>query len=122
MTWSIVARDATGALGVAVASRAFAVGVLCLHAKSDVGALSTQALVNPLYGPRGLELMARRVAPAKIVASLISADTGRDQRQLHLVDAEGRSAAHTGAACIEWCEHLLGDGFSVAGNMLAGLE
>src|SRR5438045_4656816 len=99
MTWSIIARDsASGAFGVAVASRFFAVGALCPHAASGVGALSTQALVNPLYGPAALEAMARREDPAEIVRALTAADDGRDHRQLHLIDRDGRIAAHTGAA------------------------
>jgi uncharacterized Ntn-hydrolase superfamily protein len=122
MTWSIVARDRTGALGVAVASRFFAVGALCPYARSRVGALATQALANPLYGPRGLDRMAEGVDPDAIVRSLTGADEGRDQRQLHLIDAAGRIAAYTGTACIDWCGHVIGDGFSVAGNMLAGRQ
>jgi uncharacterized Ntn-hydrolase superfamily protein len=120
MTWSIVARDASGAFGVAVASRFFAVGALCPHAQSEVGALSTQALVNPTYGPRGLALLARGLPAADVVATLTGADDGRDHRQLHVIDAAGRIAAHTGAACIDWCGHIAGDGCSVAGNMLVG--
>ncbi len=122
MTWSIVARDRTGALGVAVASRFFAVGVLCPHVRSRVGALATQALANPLYGLRGLDLMAEGLDPEAIVKSLTGSDEGRDQRQLHIIDATGRIAAYTGTACIDWCGHLIGDGYSVAGNMLAGPE
>jgi uncharacterized Ntn-hydrolase superfamily protein len=120
MTWSIVARDASGALGVAVSSRFFAVGAHCPHARSGVGALSTQALVNPHYGPRGLSLLERNVASERVIEALISADEGREHRQVHLVDRNGRIAAHTGAACIDWCGHRAGEGFSVAGNMLAG--
>jgi len=120
MTWSLVARDANGAVGVAVASRFFAVGALCPHAASGVGAVSTQALVNPLYAPAALEAMARDVDPAAIVRALTGADPGREHRQLHLIDRAGRTAAHTGAGCIEWCGHRAGHGFSVAGNMLAG--
>ena len=120
MTWSIVARDADGALGVAVASRFFAVGALCPHARSDVGALSTQALVNPDYGPRGLDLLGRGLAAADAVALLVAGDEGRDHRQIHVVDRTGASAAHTGSACIDWCGQRAGNGYSVAGNMLAG--
>lgn len=120
MTWSVVARDASGAFGVAVATKFFAVGALCPHARSDVGALSTQALVNPLYGPRGLDLMAEGVPPAEVIKSLTGPDEGRAQRQLHMIDARGRIAAWTGEGCIDWCGHLIRDGFSVAGNMLAG--
>ena len=122
MTWSIVARDSTGAFGVAIASKFFAVGALCLHAKSGVGALATQALVNPLYGAAGIEMMARHLAPDQVVEMLTEPDTGREHRQLHLIDAQGRVAAHTGIACIDWCGHLSGAGYSVAGNMLAGAQ
>jgi uncharacterized Ntn-hydrolase superfamily protein len=120
MTWSIIARDPSGAFGVAIASRFFAVGALCPHAKSGVGALSTQALVNPLYGARALELLAQGKASAQVVHMLVAADAGRDHRQLHIIDAAGRTAAHTGSACIEWCGQLTGENYSVAGNMLAG--
>jgi uncharacterized Ntn-hydrolase superfamily protein len=120
VTWSIVARDPDGAFGVAVASRFFAVGALCPHARSGVGALSTQALVNPGYGPRGLDLIERGVSAAEAVARLVAEDEGREHRQLHLIDRGGRAAAHTGALCIDWCGHRAHDGFSVAGNMLAG--
>ncbi|MGZ5113266.1 MAG: DUF1028 domain-containing protein [Usitatibacter sp.] len=120
MTWSIVALDASGALGVAVASRVFAVGALCPAAKSGKGALSTQALVNPLYARDGLAGLDAGLAPDEIVRRLTAADAGREMRQFHLVDALGRSAAHTGKSCIDWCGHRSGAGFSVAGNMLAG--
>ena len=120
MTWSILARDSAGTLGVAVASRAFAVGALCPYARSGVGALSTQALVNPHYATPGLELLAQGTPPAEVVRVLTDADGGRNHRQLHVLDARGRVAAHTGSACIDWCGHLAGDAFSIAGNMLAG--
>jgi uncharacterized Ntn-hydrolase superfamily protein len=120
MTWSLIARDTSGAFGVAIASRFFAVGALSPRAASGVGALATQALMNPLYAHQALEAMARHVDPVEIVRSLTAADPGRDLRQLHLIDSAGRIAAHTGAACIGWCGHRAGNDFSVAGNMLAG--
>ena len=120
MTWSIVGRAADGSVGVAVASRFFAVGALCPHARSGVGALATQALVNPLYAEPALAAMARGEAPDDIVRMLVAADSGRDHRQLHMIDANGRVAAHTGSACIGWCGHRSGPGYSTAGNMLAG--
>jgi uncharacterized Ntn-hydrolase superfamily protein len=120
MTWSIVARDRDGSFGVAVASKFFAVGALCPFVQSGVGAVSTQALVNPLYGRRGLDLLAQGIAPAEALKSLVGPDAGRDQRQVHLVDVQGRVAAHTGSACVDWAGHVSGEQFSVAGNMLAG--
>ncbi|HXT03180.1 MAG TPA: DUF1028 domain-containing protein [Casimicrobiaceae bacterium] len=120
MTWSIVARDVSGALGVAVASRFFAVGALCAHARGGVGALATQALVNPGYGPAGLDRLAQRHAPAQVIEALVAADSGRDHRQVHVVDAHGRTAAYTGKQCIDWCGQLEDEGLSIAGNMLAG--
>jgi uncharacterized Ntn-hydrolase superfamily protein len=120
MTWSIVARSRSGAFGVAVASRFFAVGALCPHAHSGIGALSTQALMNPHYGPRGLSMLSQGMSAADVVFALTNIDGGREHRQVHVIDAEGHIAAHTGVECIEWAGQVSGDGFSVAGNMLAG--
>lgn len=121
MTFSIIARDqATGAFGAAVASRFFAVGALCTYADGRVGALSTQALVNPMYGPDGMELLRQGVPAEEVVRRLVDPDPGRDQRQFHVVDAQGRVAQHTGPGCVEWAGHRRGDQVSVAGNMLAG--
>lgn len=121
MTWSIVARDRTsGAYGVAVASKFFAVGAVCPYLASGGGALSTQSLVNPLLGVRGLRLLQARVPAAVVVEALIRADGGRAVRQLHAVDRGGAAAAYTGEACVEWAGHRTDDDVSVAGNMLVG--
>jgi uncharacterized Ntn-hydrolase superfamily protein len=120
MTWSLIARDTDGALGVAIASRFFAVGALCPRVASGVGALATQALVNPLYAEPGLALLLQGTPPAEAIRVLTGPDPGRDHRQLHMIDAKGRSAAYTGRACIEWCGEQTGAGYSVAGNMLVG--
>ena len=120
MTWSILAREPDGRFGMAIASRFFAVGALCVHARAGVGALSTQALMNPLYGPDGMALLGRGLSAAEVVATLTQADDGQAQRQLHVLPARGAGAVHTGGACVPWCGHLLHDDFSVAGNMLAG--
>jgi len=122
MTWSLVARDADGSFGVAIASRFFAVGALCVYTRRGVGAVATQALLNPLYGPASLDLLAEGVAAGEIVRRLTDADAGRAQRQLHLIGARGRGAVHTGSDCVDWCGHLLHDDYSVAGNMLAGAD
>ena len=123
MTWSIIARDTeTGAFGVAVATKFFGAGAICPHASGGIGALSTQALVNPSYGPRGLRLLAEGISATHVVAALIDADEGRDQRQLHVIDRNGVIAAHTGPGCIDWSGHTIGADHSVAGNMLAGPE
>jgi uncharacterized Ntn-hydrolase superfamily protein len=120
MTWSIIARDASGAFGVAVATRFFAVGALCPHAESSVGALCTQALINPYYGSQGLDLLRAGIAAPDVVRQLAAPDEGREHRQLHVIDDEGRIGQHTGAKCVDWCGATGGDGFSVAGNMLVG--
>lgn len=122
MTWSIIVCDASGAFGIAIASRFFAVGALCPYAQSGVGALSTQALVNPLYGRPGLAMLASGMAAPDVVRALTEADEGRDHRQVHVIDANDHVGAHTGALCIDWCGHLAGRGWSVAGNMLAGAQ
>jgi len=121
MTFSIVARDPqTGMLGIAVTTKFFGVGSLCPFARAGVGAVATQALVNPTYGPRGLDLLAQGLSPSEVVDTLFGADEGREHRQLHLIDAQGRVAARSGGECIDWFGHHTFDDFSVAGNMLAG--
>jgi uncharacterized Ntn-hydrolase superfamily protein len=121
MTWSIIARDpASGAFGIAIATRFFAVGALCPHAASGVGALSTQALMNPHYGKQGLELLRTGVSAPEVAKRLTAPDEGREHRQVHVIDSAGRIGQHTGAACIDWCGAIAGENYSVAGNMLAG--
>jgi uncharacterized Ntn-hydrolase superfamily protein len=121
MTWSIIARDtATGHFGIAVATRFFAVGARVPYIAAGAGAIATQALTNPYYGIDGIKLLREGKSPREIVETLKAADGGRESRQLHIMDAGGRIAAHTGAECVDWCGHVEGNGFSIAGNMLAG--
>jgi uncharacterized Ntn-hydrolase superfamily protein len=123
MTWSIIARDtSTGRFGIAVATKFFAVGARVPHIAAGLGAIATQALVNPYYGIDGLKLLREGRAPRDVVDGLIAADAGRETRQLHVMDASGRIASHTGRECIDWCGHIEGNGFSIAGNMLAGAQ
>ncbi len=122
MTWSIIARDsATDHFGIAVATRFFAVGARVPHIAAGCGAVATQALVNPYYGIDGVKLLREGRAPGDIVKTLVAADSGRESRQLHVMDANGRVASFTGKECVDWCGHVQGDGFSIAGNMLAGV-
>ena len=121
MTWSIIARDsATGQFGIAVATKFFAVGARVPHVAAGFGAVATQALVNCYYGIDGVRMLREGKSPRDIVAALLAGDDGRESRQLHVMDAHGQIAAHTGKDCVDWCGHLPGDGFSIAGNMLAG--
>ena len=121
MTWSIIARDsATGQFGIAVATRFFAAGARVPFIAAGFGAIATQALVNPYYGIDGLILLREGRSARGIVDTLIAADDGRASRQLHVMDVQGGIAAHTGADCVEWCGHIEGEGFSIAGNMLTG--
>jgi uncharacterized Ntn-hydrolase superfamily protein len=123
MTWSIIAQDnATGQIGIAVATKFFAVGARVPHIAPRIGGIATQALVNPYYGIDGLKLLREGRKPREIIDSLIATDAGHASRQLHIMDANGKIAAHTGKDCVDWCGHLEGDGFSIAGNMLAGAQ
>jgi uncharacterized Ntn-hydrolase superfamily protein len=121
MTWSIIARDReSGAYGIAIASKFFAVGAICPHGEGGVGALSTQALPNPLWGYRGMRLLRERMPAQAVIDHVTKPDKGAHQRQLHVHDAAGGIAVHTGAGCIDWCGQVVREGVSVAGNMLAG--
>lgn len=121
MTWSIIARDAAGGrIGVAVATCNFAVGARVPHVRTGIGVVCTQALTNPFFGPRGLALLTAGGTAEDVVRMLMMADEGRDHRQVHIMDREGRFAAATGTMCVGWCGHLMRETLSVAGNMLAG--
>ena len=118
-TYSIVARDAaTGELGVAVQSHAFSVGSGVTWAEAGVGAVATQSFIDVSYGPLGLDLMrAGRSAPDAL-KGLLAADDGRDVRQVAMIDASGRVAAHTGAKCIPSAGDHAGVGYSVQANLM----
>jgi len=121
MTWSIIARDPdTGQFGIAVATKFFAVGARVPHIAAGIGGVATQALVNPYYGIDGLTLLREGRDPRAVIETLIAADSGCESRQLHVMDSQGRIAAFTGKECVDWCGHVQGDSFSIAGNMLAG--
>jgi uncharacterized Ntn-hydrolase superfamily protein len=121
VTWSIIARDEpTGRVGIIVATRFFAVGAMVPHIKTGVGAVATQAFINPLYGPQGLAWLETGLSAQETVGRLTTRDAGRDHRQLHVMDRTGAFAAHTGGHCIDWCGHVIRPTLCVAGNMLAG--
>lgn len=120
-TFSIVARDPeTGDYGVAVQSRYFAVGAVVPHAAADTGAVATQASGNLLYGPQGLELLSGGMPAAQVIEELITPDPGRSERQVGVVDQQGRAATYTGEDCLPWAGGRTGDGYAVQGNLLAG--
>ncbi len=123
MTYSICARDPdSGALAVAVATCNLAVGALVPFVKAGVGAVASQARSNPLFGGWALELLEQGADAETVVAEITARDDSRDHRQLHVVDARGRSAVFTGDSCVTWAGAQAHDGFSVAGNMLSGPE
>ncbi len=119
MTYSIIALDpATGMVGVGVQTHYFAVGRLVPWAEAGVGAVATQAFVNPDYGPGGLDAMRQGMDPGEALAKLLEQDEGRDSRQVAMLNTEGVGAVHTGTACLAAAGHRCGDGYSVQGNML----
>jgi uncharacterized Ntn-hydrolase superfamily protein len=119
-TFSIVARDPlTGELGVAVQSHWFSVGSTVPWAEAGVGAVATQSFVDPSYGKLGLELMRSGKSAPDALKSLLAGDDGRDVRQVAMIDAEGRVAAHTGAKCIEAAGDHVGKNYSTQANLMA---
>ncbi|MBV9903327.1 MAG: DUF1028 domain-containing protein [Alphaproteobacteria bacterium] len=120
MTWSIVAYDkAAGAFGAAVTTKAFASGSFVPFVRSGIGAVGTQSLTNRYLGPAVLDGLARGLTPKLAIEAAVAGDEGRELRQVHCVDAQGRFAAWTGKHCVDWCGSV-GESFvSVAGNMLS---
>jgi uncharacterized Ntn-hydrolase superfamily protein len=118
-TYSIVARDpATGQLGVAVQSHWFSVGSVVPWAEAGVGAVATQSFVDPSYGKNGLDLMRSGTSAPDALKMLLAKDPGRDVRQVAMIDARGRVAAHTGAKDIPAAGHITGTSFSVQANLM----
>lgn len=119
MTYSIVARDPiTGALGGAVQTRWFNVGSGVLWAEPGVGAIASQSFSEPSYGPLGLDRLRAGESPADALAALLAADPGEAVRQVGMVDAHGRSAAHTGSRCVFAAGHVTGPDVSIQANMM----
>lgn len=121
MTYSIVALcPETGHRGIAVASRFFAAGAIVPYIRGGRAAVASQAFINPLWGMEACERCAEGEPGAQVLADLVARDAGSAHRQIHLIDAHGAIAAHTGASCVDWAGHVSAPGVSVAGNMLAG--
>ena len=120
-TFSIVATDTeAGEVGVAVQSRYFSVGSVVPWAKACVGAVATQAAGIAGYGPQILALLEQGREPQDAIAEALADDPARETRQIGVVAADGRAAAWTGEECLDWAGHLVGNGYSVQGNILAG--
>ena len=118
-TYSIAACDLdSGQWGVATQSKFLAVGSVVPWAEPHVGAIATQAYANPRYGTEGLGLLREGLSAEEVVGRLTAADEGRDQRQLGVVDREGRSASFTGAECLEWAGGRTGPCYAAQGNIL----
>ena len=122
-TYSIAACDLdAGQWGVATQSKFLAVGAVVPWAEPHVGAIATQAYANPRYGPDGLRLLREGLSAEEVVQRLTSADEGRDERQLGVVDGRGRSATFTGAECLEWAGGKTGPCYAAQGNILVSGE
>jgi len=120
LTYSIVARDpATGELGVAVQSHWFSVGSLVAWAMPGVGAVATQANIEVAHGPHGLALLRDGLDAPSALERLLSRDSGAAGRQVGIVDARGRVAAHTGSSCMREAGHATGDGVCCQANIMA---
>jgi uncharacterized Ntn-hydrolase superfamily protein len=120
VTYSIVARDPDdGSLAIGIQSAWFAVGHICTWVNAGVGVVATQAFADPTYGPRGLTLMRNGLTAPKALESLVDLDTGRESRQVAMVDNQGNVGVHTGSSCLEHAEHTTRNQASCQGNILA---
>jgi uncharacterized Ntn-hydrolase superfamily protein len=120
VTYSLVAHDSeTGELGVAVQSHWFSVGSIVTWAEPGVGAVATQSIAEPAYGPRLLARLRAGEEPRTALDAELAADDSARFRQVAVVDGEGRVAAHTGDGCMPDAGHVEGDGFSAQANMMA---
>jgi len=122
-TFSIAARcPRTGMVGVAVSTAVPAVGALCPHVGPGIGAVTTQAWVNPYLGFQAIASLALGLDAADTLETILSGDDSRSVRQIGVVDAQGKAASWTGPDCTPWCGHVTGPGYAIQGNMLTGPE
>ncbi len=122
-TFSIVGRDpVTGEMGIAVQSKFLSVGSVVPWAAADAGAIATQSYANTSFGSSGLELLRQGLSAEETLARLLENDPGREQRQVGIVDREGRSATFTGRDCLHWAGGLTGPNFAAQGNILVSAE
>ena len=118
-TFSIVAYDSNKKeWGVAVQSKFLACAAVVSWARAGAGAVATQSFANITYGIEGLDLMERGLGAADTIETLTAADENRAQRQVGMVDRNGRAAAFTGEGCYDWAGHIVGEGFTCQGNIL----
>jgi uncharacterized Ntn-hydrolase superfamily protein len=123
MTFSIAARcPRSGALGVAVSSKALASGAVVPHLRAGVGAIASQAFGNQFLGIDGLTLLEQGLTAERALERVIEGDIGHELRQLAIVDGEGRTSSHTGTKCIPWAGAQSGAGYVCLGNILVGDE
>lgn len=119
-TFSIVARDsAAGEIGVAVQSHWFSVGSIVTWAEAGVGAVATQSFVDPAYGPLGLDLMRAGKTATEALQALLASDSGREVRQVAMIDVHGNVSAHTGRKCIQGAGQKVGKDYSVQANLMS---
>jgi uncharacterized Ntn-hydrolase superfamily protein len=122
-TYSICACDLEARQwGVAVQSKFLAVGSIVPWAEPLVGAIATQSYANPRYGPDGLALLRQGASAEEVVERLTAADDLRAERQLGVVDAQGRGAAYTGDECNDWAGSRTGHCYAAQGNILVSAE
>jgi uncharacterized Ntn-hydrolase superfamily protein len=122
-TFSLCAIDpAAGQSGAAVTTRVPFVGRAVPHVRAGVGAVCTQASTRVEYGPQGLDLLAKGVAPPDVLQQLLANDTGRESRQVGVIDMQGRSAAHTGKSNGAWAGSKQGVNYTVQANIMVGPE
>src|SRR6267142_3590327 len=122
-TFSIIARDpATGELGFAVQSKAFAAGNRAVHIKAGLGVIAHQASANPMYGEIGFELLRAGMTPQQALEMMLRSDEGRNSRQVAILDVQGRTAAWTSPTITDWKGHQCGVNYCAQGNTLTGPE
>lgn len=119
MTWSLIARDDDGNVGLIVSSKFFACGAVVPYVGARV-AVASQAFCNPIWGTEGRARLTAGEDTQAVLEDLVARDAGQAIRQAHMMGPDGGFAAHTGAECVDWAGHLIAKDHSVAGNMLAG--
>ena len=120
MTFSLIARCArTGQFGMVIASSSPAVAARCAHVRAGVGAVASQNVTDPGLGPLVLDQVQAGLSAPEALAQVVAGRAHIDYRQLLVIDAQGRTAIHSGGQVLGLWGEAAGKDCAAGGNLLA---
>jgi uncharacterized Ntn-hydrolase superfamily protein len=123
MTFTILARDPdTRQLGIATATRSFAVGARVPFIVARRGVVAVMSRADARIGHFACRLLEQGYSATHVMRTLVANDPFAEHRQLAVIDDDGDMAARTGAQNTPWAGHQIHEQFVVLGNVLPGVQ